>query len=81
MGTKRVSTLQGETGETGETELKKEFYLMKVKPVMFIYRSQFLIELSNITINKNQTLRKIWRSWGDVNMEWMCKKFKKKLPK
>lgn len=53
---------------------------MKVKPVMFIYRSQFLIELSNITINKNQTLRKIWRSWGDVNMEWMYKKFRKNFP-
>lgn len=78
MGTNRVSTLQE---YTGETELKKEFYLMKAKPVMSIYRSQFLIELSNITINKNQTLRKIWRSWGDVNMEWMYKKFKKKLPK
>lgn len=50
---------------------------MKVKPVVFIYESQFLIELSNITINKNQTLRKIWRSWGDVNMEWMYKKFRK----
>ena len=35
---------------------------MKVKPVMIIYWSQLLIELSNITINKIQTLRKIWRS-------------------
>lgn len=55
MGTNRVSTLQE---YTGETELKKEFYLMKVKPVMFIYRSQFLIELSNITINKIKHLER-----------------------
>lgn len=54
---------------------------MKVKQVMIIYWSQFLIELNNIAINKSQMLRKIWRSWGNVNMKWMCKKFKKKLPK